>query len=190
MTMFKTKEQIEEMAEKEYPTIMWSNAMIACATRDKQDGYKKGYTQAQQDIKEACSEGFDDCFSKYATESNLHHEFDAHYFWQACALSKMKELQEKDEEIERMKKDNQSYYENNQKIIKSLELKEDKYQEAVKDIEKLSKALTDAFKNVEPEGCCNGNMCGCLGRPTNLEFYWNRLGEETLSKYGLDKEEN
>lgn len=103
----KTTLQIEEMA-KEFSEGSYSHERFLL----RKEGYIAGYTQAQQDLKEACSDGFDDCFSKYATESNLHHEFDVHYFWQACSLLKMKEIQEKDDEITELKRALQIIYDN------------------------------------------------------------------------------
>lgn len=104
MTMFKTKEEIKLLSKNSYAS--------ASMDQDYQDGYFEGYTQAQQDIKEACNVGFDECFSKYATESNLHHEFDAYCFWQAAKLDSMKELREKDTELVDLKKALQLIYDN------------------------------------------------------------------------------
>lgn len=45
----KTDEEIDELAEKEFPTVMWQNSAWACAVRDKQDGFKKGYSKCQEE---------------------------------------------------------------------------------------------------------------------------------------------
>ena len=194
MTMFKTPQEIVKMAEshfltqhKQYELGEFSQVKLC-----SEESYEAGYTQAQQDIKEVCSKGFDECFSKYATESNLHHEFDAHYFWQSAKLSSKaqidtlkqreleyqsdlrekdriineksnqiieitKELQEKDERIREL-----------ERKIKSIDCyitADEKYQEAVKDIEFLL--------NISRPLACRDR-----GKVKDL---W--------SKYDLDKEE-
>lgn len=154
MTMFKAKEEIDEMAEKEFPTVHWARPMEVCSTTDKQKGYERGYTQAQKDLLDSASEGFDDCFSKYATENNLHHEFDAHFFWQACSLSYEKKIdyksnklklantriKEKDAEIGRLEKENE-------KLKVNLKVCQNDYWFMINLLEKYSSNKEQAIKD-------------------------------------------
>lgn len=64
MTTFKTKEEIEEMAKRICPTFGWGHPDDREIV-EKQSGFITGYTQAQQDIKEACSEGFEEWFEDH-----------------------------------------------------------------------------------------------------------------------------
>lgn len=139
--MLKTREEIEEMV-----------AMVAAAHFDKAklpiklgnftymsllNISAKVAEKIQQDIKEACSGRFNECFSKYATESNLHHEFDAHYFWQAAKLDSMKELQEKDNKIKDLEEKFKAERNDVLYMDKRVLEEKDKYQESVNDIEFL-----------------------------------------------------
>ena len=164
----KTPQQIKDASLERFPISS------SGPTNDLRFGYIEGATQMQKDLLESASKGFDECFSKYATESNLHHEFDAHYFWQACALSKMKEIQEKDAEINKLKKEFEKQYQQGcstqadlnkaNEMLFHLNNIETKYQEAVKDIDFLmSHASTEWIGS------------------------WKL--EEIKTKYGLDKKE-
>ena len=37
--------------------------------------------------------------------------------------------------------------------------------------EKLLK-INDYFDDIEPDGCCSGIECGCMGKPINIEYYF------------------
>ena len=84
MTMFKTKEQIEEMAKESFSRISMMRKVWTFV-----DGFKDGYHQAQQDIKEAYSEGFEDyCYKEQIDDET--HQFDideAKSLWQAAKFS-------------------------------------------------------------------------------------------------------
>lgn len=165
----KNDREIEEMAEREFPTIMWSNAAIACAVMEKQTGFKKGYSQAQKDLLESASKGFEGWIYKTPNKCDLrdfekpnHNYFVARESWNACELKNKSEkdslkdqilryesdlrdsrkiIQDKSEYIFQLKKSLDEkdqkindFYENNQKIIKSLERMEEKYDQAANDI--------------------------------------------------------
>lgn len=166
----KTPQQIEEMAEKAYMSEYYDPNDLSMSNSSYNAGYLNGYTQAQKDLLESASGGFEECFkngrnSKGETPSQIE-------VWQACALSyekklkeereafsftseaRIKELQEKDAEIERLKLklDSQGDKENQQ------------YKEAVKDI---------AF----------------LMSHASTEWIGSWKLEEIKTKYGLDKKE-
>lgn len=48
----------------------------------------------------------------------------------------------------------------NDMVVKYLEDEGVSIDEAIRDL-----------KNIEPEVCCSGSMCGCYGMPTNPEYY-------------------
>lgn len=96
----KTQEEIKEITMK---GIRISDLGTMTKLESASFCYNNGYSQAQSDLVEQASEGFDDFFCRYANESNLHHEFDAYEFWQASQLSHAKKDQEKDKLIEKLR---------------------------------------------------------------------------------------
>ena len=104
----KTPQQIEEMAKEWFGNseemsnahpdtnyLPWSLSMA----------FHQGYAQAQKDLLESASEGFEE-YSKTVkgTIGNMIFAYPSYSkeLWQACTLSKMKEIQEKDERIKKL----------------------------------------------------------------------------------------
>jgi tetratricopeptide (TPR) repeat protein len=85
--------------------------------------HHRAYSDGKKDLLESASEGFEEWFG-FNTQLSIE---EALPVWQAAKLSNQKIIQEKDEKIN-------DFYENNQKIIKSLERMEEKYDQAVKDL--------------------------------------------------------
>lgn len=85
--------------------------------------FKKGVEITQQDLVESASDGWEEYFKKhcegeYDTENNyLEHKYEIMNTWQASRLHTSKE-----------------YYEHNQKLIKSLEVKEARIEELEKTV--------------------------------------------------------
>lgn len=135
------------------------------------------YTQAQQDIKEACSEGFEESYFEghACTSGDCNHIATRDCLKEAYKtgrLSMMKELQEKDEEIERLKKFplNGVVCECTTDCDCILKMKE-KYQKAVKDIAYLEEIASTLL------------LLGDKNTKTT------RMMQTIRTKYGLDKEE-
>lgn len=177
MTMFKTREQIEEMAKKIWRDnckkweLCEGNYHIGTKQHSFVQEVSRLVTRVQQDIKEACSEGFEKCFKNGRngngeTPSQIE-------VWQACALfhkakidtlkqrelGYQSDLRQKDAEIDRLKKKISSF--------DAYASADEKYQEAVKDIEYLT------FK-------IKGHLT-----LDSLE----KLNDKIRTKYGLDKKE-
>lgn len=152
MSLFKTKEQIEEMA-KEYANSFTSRKFQPY--RNTLIDYFNGYTQAQKDLLESASEGFEECFKngrngKGETPSQIEE-------WQACALFhkakidtlKQRELEyqsdlrQKDAEIDSLKKKISSF--------DAYASADEKYQEAVKDIDYFLTRIEDIAEKSEDE---------------------------------------
>ena len=116
----KTPQQIEEMAKEQFGNseeisnahpdtnyLPWSLSMA----------FHQGYAQTQKDLLESASEGFEDAWlrkevtdyrglgERKTTIANIavtSKRQAAELLWQACTLSKMKEIQEKDERIKKL----------------------------------------------------------------------------------------
>ncbi len=120
MTMFKTKEEISEKFYKWFS----STGYFPHAQGISDVAYIEAYTQAQQDIKEACSEGFEEAFNKVNVYEG--YELAQKQLWQAAKLSSEKIIQEKDQKVAEL---------------------EEKYDKAVKDI----KYLLGTINNLLPD---------------------------------------
>ena len=55
--------------------------------------------------------------------------------------------------------------------------------EALKDFKEMAEFYDQYMPRFEPEGCCNGRDCGCLGKPTNPEYYLNDFARTKLEKH-------
>lgn len=71
-----------------------------------------------------------------------------------------------------------------------FEMMKKENQEMREALKALAKNTSDYFSNIEPEGCCNGHMCGCLGMPTNPEYYIKEQADEAISKFNLSENPN
>ena len=71
--------------------------------------------------------------------------------------------------------------------IEDLQKENQEMREALKS---LAKNTSEYLSNIEPEGCCNGYMCGCLGKPTNPEYYIKEQADEYISKFNLSETPN
>lgn len=125
MTMFKTREQVEEMA-RDYAQECKDNFHSVGGVSEAYliADYLKGYTRAQQDIKEACSKGFVGWLNNSSSltseqvkkfrEMNEQERigFALSEGFTAGKLSSMKELQEKDEKLKEIREALQIIYDN------------------------------------------------------------------------------
>ena len=147
----KNEKEIENLADAKHRQLN-----IASKVWTFKDGYKSGYTQAQQDLISQAREGFEEWFKNYCVSKLL--PVPSREVWQAARLSMAKELEELKKENEELKKDFTHFLEKVQYVMP---------------------------QNIEPEGCCNGRECGCLGKPTNPEYYIDQLRKELISKWGV-----
>ena len=95
--------------EKQYDLHEYSQAKLCSA-----DSYVDGYKQAQKDLLESASKDHKSHWNSLTPHDQitLTSYGASEKSWQACALSKMKELQEKDEEMGELKKALQLIYDN------------------------------------------------------------------------------
>lgn len=72
-----------------------------------------------------------------------------------------------------------------QMIKYSQELEEltEALQSRLTEAEKVIGLMDTYYPVIEPEGCCNGRDCACLGLPTNPEHYAQSMARSYLSKY-------
>lgn len=99
-------------------------------------GYEKGYTQAQQDLLASTSEGFEEYIDYMTSGGNYQvNRLDLHeQTWQACSISHTKNMQEKDAEIERLKREKSTAIKSLTRINKLLSNGEHLNSSWIKDI--------------------------------------------------------
>ena len=197
----KTEQEIVEIANKDVLSnyeIEESRKSIPSFTAHAMiDSFVEGAKWTQSNLLESASESFSDYRNTkevklaYPIPINTQDVFAmiGKEVWQACSLYNAKVIKEKDERIKELENEVLTLKQQRNYAMDDLYNECGKYNEAVKDIEKLSNELIEAFSRIEPEYCCNGFMCACQGMPIKTEHYWERLGEEIKSKYGLDKQE-
>lgn len=97
MTMFKTKEKIEEMFDQIEVSLCDHEPSL-------RKGLIRGATQMQKDLLDSASKSFNDWLWGVNFGGTTQTEISRMSFaWEMAKLSSMKELQEKDKEIERLK---------------------------------------------------------------------------------------
>lgn len=168
MTMFKTKDQIEEMADNYKPSFYHEecldgedlefvenynldqfvslNEVERVENACHHHSYQQGYTQSQQDIKDDCSEGFEEWKKKilenhWAYTGNSRGRKEA---WQAGKLSSMKDLQ-----------DLKSDYESLDRNKKELEMLASEYRKEIEDKEGEIAHLKSANERLEEARVCH-----------------------------------
>lgn len=183
----KNEQEVEELALthiSQFEADDYENVtQYAFHTIGEKDGFIRGYTQAQQDLLASASEGFDEYLASH-DQGILWREDDngdeinlAERIWQASRLSMAKEFERlpscnsyHHDEMSRLQKENEELKKENEELRKDF-------------LHLLDKMQYVLSSNIEPEGCCNGRDCGCLGMPTNPEYYVNQLRENYLTKW-------
>ena len=175
MTMFKTEEQIEEMAKG----FEEGSAEHGYHRAESYRGFRLGYIKAQQDILKSASKEKEEAWVNYRKGEghSFGHKEALEYGWQAAKLSSktqidtlkqrelgyQSDLRQKDAEIDRLKKKISSF--------DAYASADEKYQEAVKDIAYLEEIASTLL---------------LLGEKNTKT---TRRVQAIRTKYGLDKKE-